>query len=299
MINASLKAGYKVLNIPVEVRNLQNYLYPENDVKQFNNFWNSVYMMPKLNGQYKRVLESILTSKNPRRINDHTWQCFIRNTEEYFPLRNNLDWSSIDTIALPSSGFKDFIVSMGRDGIKKDNLNVIHFDIIQECTEIKRKMIERWDGKRSTFEETLLGIGGEYRKNPTDAFHMHSMKSVIEAYEHLLPFFDSEDALEQAWLKFKSYNHAYIATDMLTDPWPAIKLVQTKNVYICLSDIAGWRNNIISYGCKNLRQDIATCIKALTNKGVNGYLDYKDPASDLQQWQSFTDAIAYLEQPIT
>ena len=34
------------------------------------------------------------------------------------------------------------------------------------------------------------------------------------------------------------------------------KLIKGKLIYLCLSDIASWRGNILSYGYKNLRKDI-------------------------------------------
>ncbi len=302
IINAALSNGLKVFNLSNEIRNSQTYLYPENDVNRYNNFWLSLYMMPKLTDQYKKVLDKILPGKFPKRINESTWQCFIRNTENYFPeeAMNNkqIDWNSIDTIALPSSGFKDFIVSMSKFSARK-TVNVVHFDIIRQCTEIRRKMIERWDGSGDTFAQTLLGIGAEYNKNPTDTFHMHSMKNVIEAYEHLLPYFHSEEDLKECWQKFKTFDHKYIEADMLDDPWPAIKLINTKRLYICLSDIAGWRNNIISYGYQNLRNDIAGCVSKLSQRGITGYVDYKDPGTDLQMWQGFDEALSYLSKPLS
>jgi hypothetical protein len=183
---------------------------------------------------------------------------------------------------------------MGKNSARK-TVDVVHFDIIKQCTEIRSKIIERWDGSRETFAETLLTIGGEYRKNPTDAFHMHSMKDIIEAYDHLLPFFNGEEDLKECWQRFKNFKHSYIEADLLDDPWPAIKLINNKRLYICLSDIAGWRNNIIGYGYKNLRNDIAGCIEKLHNKGISGYVDYKDPGTDLQMWQTFEEALAHLK----
>jgi hypothetical protein len=299
IIDTALANGMKVFNLSNGIRNSQTYLYPENDVDRYNKYWQSLYMMPKLTDQYKKVLEKILPSKYPRRINDITWQCFIRNTENYFPEEVNypvkINWEEIDTIALPSSGFKDFIVSMGKNSARK-TVDVVHFDIIRQCTEIRRKMIERWDGSRETFSDTLLGIGKEYRTDPLHAFHMHSMKDVIEAYEHLLPFFNSEEDLKECWQKFKSFKHSYIEADLLDDPWPAIKLIKNKRLYICLSDIAGWRNNIIGYGYKNLRNDIAGCVEKLSNRGITGYVDYKDPGTDLQMWQTLEDALTHLKQ---
>jgi len=297
IIDASIKAGIPVYNLSEGIRSTQTYLYPEVNIEKFNNFWQAIQLMPKLNDQYRKVLERIMPSKYPRRINDQTWQCFIKNTEDYLPFtQGQINWDAVDTIMLPSSGFKDFIVSMHHGGPRKD-VHVIHFDIIHQCVGIRRQIIEMWDGSRAHLLEVLTTISNEWKAKGKDVFHMNSMKELGDVYEAMIPFFKDEQDLQDCWQRFKNFKHDYIEADMLDDPYNALKLVTGKNVYICLSDIAGWRNNIIGYGYLNLRNNISTCIKSLKRK-VNGYVDYKDPGTDLQQWQSFEEAIKFLETPI-
>lgn len=301
IIDSSMANNIPVFNLNNDIRSCQNYLYPENNVEKYNKFWTSVQSIPKLTDQYKKVLDNILPGKNPSRIKKETWQCFIKNTENYFPEEANNDisinYNFIETIALPSSGFKDFILSMSTRS-SRTNVDIIHFDIIKECVEIKRKIIEQWDGSRDTFSETILKIGSEYRQNPVHTFHMHSMKNVIEAYDHMLPYFHNEEDLKECWQQFKTFNHIYIEADLLDDPWPVIKLIKNKNLYVCLSDIAGWRNNIIAYGYQNLRADIVNCLTKIKSKGIDGYVDYKDPSTDLQLWQTFDESLNYLNEDI-
>jgi len=300
-INASLSSGLTVYNIPVEVRNVQNYLYPEVNVERYNNFWTSLHTMPKLTDQYKKVLESVLHSKYPRRINDNTWQCFIKNTEDYTPrsdYHGSIDWTNIDTIILPSSGFKDFIVSMGKQGPRKQ-VDVIHFDIIRQCVDIRKEVIENWDGTRDNFGIVLGTIAARFKAQGKDCFHMHAMKELTEAYDAILPHFHSEEDLQQQWQVFKNFKHSYIEADMLEDPFGVLKLVTGKSVYICLSDIAGWRNNIIGYGYHTLRKNISNCIGNFKKRGLSGYVDYKDPGTDLQLWQEFNIAVDYLSKPLS
>jgi hypothetical protein len=305
IIDAGLRQGWPVYNMPTAIRQQQTYLYPENNPDMYTKFWQSMHTMPKLNDQYKKIHETLIISKYPRRIRDTTWQCFIKNTEDYFPrsdLHGAMEWGNIDSMLFPCSGFKDLVVSTHKDTPRR-HFNIIHFDIIGQCVKIKQKIIERWDGRRSTFESTLLSIGQEFvdpktnKAQPTDAFHMHSMKSLNEAYDHLLTFFDSEQHLEESWKLFKTFNHFYIEADMLVDPYAVVKSISTENIYICLSDIAGWRNNILGYGYQNLRNDIINCLHAITRRGINGIVDYKDPGTDLQLWQSLTAAQEFLKLP--
>jgi hypothetical protein len=303
-INESLKANMPVLNLPNNIREYQNYLYPENNIKLFNDFWHALYVMPKLPGQYKKILDTAITSKYERRIKNSTWQCFIRNTEDYYPIANkhnisSINWSNIGTVMLPCSGFKDFILTMGTKG-PRQKVDVIHFDILRECVAIRKMLIENWDGKRHSFTSTLLGIGKYFTDGPPEhVYHMNSMKTLVEAYDHILEFFADEADLEKCWLEFKMFNHKYITADMLTEPWQVLKLIESdKDIYVCLSDIAGWRNNLLSYGYRALRNDIINCVKTLKVKGYNGLVDYKDPATDLQHWHTFDDAIGYLETDV-
>jgi hypothetical protein len=81
----------------------------------------------------------------------------------------------------------------------------------------------------------------------------------------------------------------------LDDAIQVRKLIQGKNVYICLSDIAGWRNNVLGYGYKNLRKGIINTINGLLAKGYNGLVDYKDPGTDIQHVQNLSVCVNYLE----
>ena len=307
IINESMKAGYAVHNLNANIRQYQTYLYPEVNIDKYNNFWTSMYSLPKITDNYRKAFDQIISSKDPKRIKHHTWQCFIRNTERYFPDLEHfpaldmdaLDYSNIDAFILPCSGFKDFIVTMSKQGPGK-NTTVIHFDILPECVEIRKKIIERWDGYRHSFKSTLEAIALEYRDSYEKVFHMHDMKDLIEAYDHLLPYFHSEQDLQEQWQLFKNCQHHYISTDILDEPFNVFKLLpaNSKKVYLHLSDIPGWRNNIIGYGCKNLREDIMKCIKPLQRRNIEGIIDYKDPASDLHYWHTFSEAIDHLQQDV-
>lgn len=300
IINESLKNNLPVYNLSADVRNVQNYLYPEVNIDRYNQFWLSLYNMPKLTDQYKKVLSSIITSKYPRRINDSTWQFFAKNTEDYEPKsqeQGSVDWNDVQTLMMPSSGFKDFIISMGKAAPRKD-FEFVHYDIIPQCVDIKRQIIEQWDGNRTSLSTVMSTVGKKYKPNPMDAFHMHSMKSFDEVYDHILEYFVDEEDLRNQWIKFKNCQHKYIEADMLTDPNAAIKLITQKTIYLCLSDIAGWRNNIMTYGYRNLRDDIINCLQSLKNKSIGGFVDYKDPGTDLQLWQNFDSAIEHLKQDL-
>jgi hypothetical protein len=303
IIDASLKAGLPIYNVSQHIRNNQTHLYPEVDGVKYDTFWKGIFNMPKMSDNYQKVFEKIISCKSPVRIDPKTWRLFIRNTEEYFPVladEEKMPWNEIDTLILPSSGFKDFIVSMSNTS-SRHPVQIIHFDILKNCVTLKKEINELWDGTKEGLIALLTSINSryvsEFRKS---IFHMNSMISYDEVYDDILMHFDSEDDVKECWLKFQKFNHHYIQADMLEldDSIQVRKLIQGKNVYICLSDIAGWRNNVLGYGYKNLRKGIINTINGLLAKGYNGLVDYKDPGTDIQHVQNLSVCVNYLENHI-
>ena len=161
----------------------------------------------------------------------------------------------------------------------------------------KRDIINEWDGKKETFEPLMIDIGERYKGKGTklDAFHMNDMSSLMQAYRKILEYFNNEQHLVDSWKVFQSKQHSYLETDLLDNPHELSKLVKHGDVYLWLSDIAGWRSNILGYGFKNLKLKLADIIKCLQDKNLNGYVDVKDPASDLQLFYKLATARQYFE----
>jgi hypothetical protein len=303
IINCSLKNNIPVHNLSEEIRSSQTHLYPEVDPVKYNNFWTHLFDLPKLPDNYKKVFQSLITSKFPDRIDPKTWQCFIRNTEDYFPIRkseNVLEWSSVESLITPCSGFKDFIVAMSNQS-DCHPVQIVHYDILPECVNIKRRITQEWDGTRIGFTSLLNAISSDYAKvGKGNCFHMNSMETYDEAYQDILKYFSDEAQITERWKQFQTFDHQWIHADML-DQDGAIsvkKLIKGKLVYLCLSDIASWRGNILSYGYKNLRNDIQNSISILLKNHITGMIDYKDPGTDRQLLQNFDQAISHLNLPL-
>ena len=167
IIDISLKNNLPIYNLSTDIRQSQTYLYPENNPTMFNNFWRSLYTMPKLSDQYVRVLQTVLPSKNPIRINGNKWGCFIRNTEEHIVERFadifEKNMHGVDTMVVPCSGFKDLVIASKKPkgvSIKQ----VIHFDILKGCVDIRQHIVKGWDGTRDHFTILLTNIKEYYQK---------------------------------------------------------------------------------------------------------------------------------------
>jgi hypothetical protein len=303
IIDCSLKNDLLVYNLTEGIRSAQTHLYPEADPEKYNKFWLNLFNLPKLTDNYKKVLNSLISSKYPTRIDPRTWQCFIKNTEEYFPTFKSeklIEWSKIKSLIIPCSGFKDFIISM-YNGSDCHPIQIIHYDILPECIKIKKRITSEWDGTRRHFTDLLSEISEDYKKiGKENCFHMNSITTYDDAYLDILKCFDNEEQISERWKKFQTFDHRWIHADMLDqDGVISIKkLITEKQIYLCLSDIAGWRNNIIGYGYKNLRNDIIKTIKIMSRCEISGMIDYKDPGTDLQFLQNFNDSIEYLEKDI-
>lgn len=299
IINESLKNNINVYNLDNSIRKTQNYLYPENNVKLYNDFWSNLLDLPKLNDSYEKVFKFIVSCKSSNRIDKNNWSYFLRNTEEYFPrLKSNdlPDSLTIECIMSPCSGFKDFIISRS---ILDNFPIIIHYDILSPCVDIKKKIIQEWDGSRKGLEVLLTDIKNYYCKRDKDnCFHMNAMKSLSETYDELSPFFADEKEIQSSWKKFQNLKHFYFHLDILNDiddnKSSLVKIIEDKSVYFCLSDVSGWRMNLLGYRVTNLRSEMIYAVKSLIKNQDMSIIDYKDPATDLHYLHTVNDAIKTL-----
>lgn len=287
IVNEALKAGLEVHDLSPEIYSAQTYLYPERDPLIYNKFWEGIFNLPKITGPYERVFEKIISSKFSIRIDAETWGYFVKNTENYFPSYKEepMPWSDIHCLILPSSGFKDFVVAMSsKQNQARHHIQVIHYDILTECVSIKKEINERWDGTRNGLVNLLVEINQKYSDTgrKSNVFHMNGVDDYNEVYDDILEQFTSEDDLTAAWKEFQTYDHDYITVDMFEQESlnKIGKMIKGENIYLCLSDIAGWRNNMVCHGYKNLRRNVFDIVKSFNDQNFEGMVDYKDPGSD-------------------
>ena len=301
IIDVSLRNNLPVYNLSNEIRTSQTYLYPENDPKVFNTFWETMHSMPKLPDNYNKVFQNLLQEKVmvPKK-----WACFIKNTEEIYAVRNEKYFyesiHDVTVLMMPCAGFKDFIVASKKTRESPQLAEVIHFDIFEQCVDIRQRIIENWNGRRETLSVLLNEIRADYAKQygGHECFHMHSMKSLDDVYPEIIKHFDSEEELERQWLRFQQVKHTYITCDILTNPEMVTRYAKNRCVYICMSDIAGWRVNLISFGYKLLRQQLSNIATNLQKNNCWGVVDFKDPATDHQDLQDFKYFVEFLKRPI-
>lgn len=296
IINETLKKNIDIFNIDNDIRKTQNYLYPENNVDLYNNFWNHLHGLPKLSGAYEKVFSLVISCKSRSRIKDQEWAYFLRNTEAHFPYlkSNNFDTSDYDFFVLPCSGFKDFIISsVFLPG--HDNSKFVHYDILEDCVLIKRKIVEQWDGTRRGLSILLRQIEDDYNtKGKYGCFHMNFMKNLDEVYDQILPYYSSEESLEYHWRDFQHKDHFYINADILSDRdkiFEISKILKNAKTYFSMSDVAGWRMNLLGYSIQGLRDSMKFAVWAILKNREKSIIDYKDPATDLHYLHTYQDAM--------
>jgi hypothetical protein len=300
IINESLKSRIPVFNIDVDLRKTQNYLYPENDVNLYNDFWTHMHGLPKLKQSYEKVFSQVISCKFESRINISGWAYFLRNTEEPWPeskSENLPELSDYECMILPCSGFKDFIVSEVFLKVNK-KIKLIHYDILEPCVSIKRRIIEQWDGSRLNLTLLLKNIHEDYKaKGKNNCFHMNFMKSLDEVYDQILPYFETEENLQKCWKDFQNFDHEYFHLDILDDRDIIFKISQSvKNykTYFSLSDVAAWRMNLLGYSVQDLRNNMLFAITSIIQNRESSIIDYKDPATDIQHLHLYQDSIQNL-----
>lgn len=299
IINETLKNNIDVFNIDNNIRETQSYLYPENNVDLYNNFWNHLHGLPKLSGAYEKVFSLVISCKRQTRIEKGGWAYFLRNTEEHYPYirSDKFAMSGYDSFILPCSGFKDFIVStVFLPGHEKSKF--IHYDILKNCILIKRTIIEQWDGTRNGLSMLLKKIEHDYSlKGKFNCFHMNFMKTLDEVYDQILPYYDNEESLENHWLEFQKKEHSYIQADILSDRDKIVQIskrVYNDKTYFSMSDVAGWRMNLLGYSIQGLRDNMKFAISTIVKNKDNSVIDYKDPATDCHYLHTYQDALTHL-----
>lgn len=300
IINESLKNNLTVYNVSTEIRNSQHYLYPENNVDLYNSFWKNLHGLPKLKNSYEKVFKFTISSKLENRIHKNNWAYFLRNTEMPWPDSRSADLpvsDDFECFVFPCSGFKDFIVTHCFFNINKPS-QIIHYDILQPCVDIKKRIIENWNGTRRHLKELLEQIKKYYEsQGKENCYHMNYMKDLSEVYDEIIPYFSNEKELEEKWKIFQSHRHLYFNIDLLdcADEIHHIShIVRDKKVYISLSDIGSWRMNLLGYSILYLRGQIESSIRFIVKNKEFSIIDYKDPATDLHHLHNFNDAILTL-----
>jgi hypothetical protein len=300
IINESLKNDLTVYNLSNNIRSNQYYLYPENDVDLYNSFWKNLHGLPKLKNSYEKVFELTVSAKLENRIPKNNWAYFLRNTETPWPNLRSEDLSineDFECFVFPCSGFKDFIVSGCFFKINKTT-KIIHYDILQPCIDIKKRIIENWDGTRDHLKILLLEIQDYYKSRGKEhCYHMNHMKDLSEVYDEIIPYFSDEKELEEKWKIFQNHQHFYFNIDLLdcADEVCSISnIVGDRKVYISLSDIGSWRMNLLGYSISYLRNQMEFSVRSIVKNKESAIIDYKDPATDLHHLHNFKDMISTL-----
>lgn len=300
IINESLKNDLTVYNISNDIRSSTHYLYPENDVNLYNSFWKNLHGLPKLKNSYEKVFNFTVSSKLENRILKDNWAYFLRNTELLWPNLRSEDLSvdeNFECFVFPCSGFKDFIVSGCFFKINKTT-QIIHYDILQPCIDIKKRIIENWNGTKDHLEILLIQIKKYYEsQGKENCYHMNYMKNLSEVYDEIMPYFSDEKELEEKWKIFQNHQHFYFNIDLLdcaNEVRSISNIVGDKKVYISLSDIGSWRMNLLGYGISYLRNQMEFSVRSIVRNKEFSIVDYKDPATDLQYLHSFNDTISTL-----
>lgn len=135
----------------------------------------------------------------------------------------------VSTLYTVASGFKPnmMLESLGFDG----DTRVVFFDCSRRALEVKRFLVEEWDGRDfPAFTRRL------FRTLPATEAHYHLWDGatpetldeslMVDAWDRELERWGGERAFEQHWSRYRRLRHEFVCCDVLSDPAPLLARVR-------------------------------------------------------------------------
>ena len=245
LIEKSCLLGLPVLNIPQHVRKTYAYTYPEDNLaswittlkiyrdrasKKINNekieFTGHEKLIKVLNKQKQQVFIGDFCYFNSEKIYVHRFEDFKE------------DLSKVDCIISPTQGWKEVILSLGKNVIK-NNCDYIHYDFSKDRIEGKAFAIEHWDGTIEGMPTTTQNGG------PLPAWNISDIENLQQEF----------DDWPKAWKSYKKAKHYYVVQNILQNVDNIVRMIEKngyERVLFMYSDIFAWLNSYPIYGLDNL-----------------------------------------------
>jgi len=156
---------------------------------------------------------------------------FLWNLEPYDDVRTRPRGfeGPISTLYSVASGFKPNMIleSLGFDHMTR----VVFFDYSTKALEVKRLLLEEWDGRDfPAFTRHL------FRALPSYEAHYHlwdgatpdtlDERATVDAWERELQLWGGERAFEHHWSQYRRLRHEFVQCNVLEDPTPLLRHVE-------------------------------------------------------------------------
>ena len=284
LISESIKHGYTVYNLPNELRGKKVYTYPDDAPEKFSKVVDSLYNIPVIEqqNQQKWFIES-LGRKWGIHVNINTLKevdagtVFLFNTEYYVQDKdayNFYEWEDLRLFAGPASGFKDFVFVFKKYKEFNQELEFLHFDVVQETLDLKKHIL-KWDGNRNTFHAHIK----QFPKYENIKNRLWPKEDRWDIYlDDMFSNFDSAYEFKVRWHEYQNCKHTFTKGNILEDPTFIIEKLsigEQRRSMLWVSDIFLGTNELV-YGIENLKNKWHNLLSSIYVENPNTLLDYKN-----------------------
>ena len=287
IIHESLKNNLPVLNLPVNLRKQKTFVYPEVKPEKFAKLADALWNMPVIDqdGQQKWFIQGLarkwgVVIDEPKQAKN-LGTIFLFNTEFYVwepePF-NYYDWSDLKIWLGPASGFKDFVLAYKKYDKFPDEVQFIHFDVVQHTLDLKKHIIE-WDGDVGTFYNHVSSYH-DYERIKDDIWpHRHLWRTYLD---EMISQFDTYEQFLSRWKEYQKQRHKFIKANILEDSQQVTNWLGSRQhgfdkqarAMLWTSDIYLGTNELV-YGLDNLKKKFNKLLADIYITNSNTLLDYK------------------------
>ncbi len=262
-----LEEGYKIINVPFDIRDSKFCVYPEDDVEQ-TLYWltdpefhaksyeeKSQYKFDEVPGD-KWMLYEFLNMSNEI--------LYVTNTEEYPDEQEVKEAKDTNVIVCPASGLNQFLFAMPHiDTLEK----IVWTDFNPMSIRWLQHIVENWDGYnfKEFFEDNkplLLTWGLKDLE-----FLNYRDKQVDELTE----MFNSP-LINEKYNRLRKIEHVFLNIDIVNQYDQILPHVNDKNVILQLSNIYSYEINYIVNKYYKAQQAFYSLVNGLLEQNKNVYL---------------------------
>lgn len=252
-VSASMNAGLKIHNLPENLRNEKLYAYPDDNRERLNHNLEMLYQLEDMpNPQQRRLIGFLLNKRlgfNPVfqgtgvNLTERDQTVFLLNTEVLLVDRG---WTKqnrqpLDAYIGPCAGFLD-LASLHAYGSKPET-KVIYFDINARAIEVRKRMLEEFDGDL----DRLLPYLNELRTNygPEKPFHLGN---VDKAMAQIFKVFGDKETFQKAWRNLQAKPKEFHQLNLISENRKLLEQVGAdSSAVFAISDIFTGQNEL-TYG---------------------------------------------------
>lgn len=265
LIDSAMANGMRICNIPIEIRNEKNYIYP------LDNGHKLAATVKKLREKPWQLVEDFTNDTQQKFINRMQWlldsddnsAVFVFNTGETavdYYLATHLTPNHIWTTA---SGFKSFVEWYFRG--QSTNCVIHTYDRNRNSLALWQQIYDQWEGT------DIYSFMKSYDSNCEDedvycwgnVLPNESIKQASDRQEYdLVKFIGDRREFLKAWSIFQRLEHHYHQCNLVEDPMSLARHITADSThFLWLNNIFYFRRNILQYGTAKMRDSLVRLLE--------------------------------------